>query len=200
MARTEKHNKVTHSLAGKSAAEKKKALHKMVEALVADKIEDANTLFHSYVTAKTHDILVGESDDSDDEKIEKDEEKEEEDKDDEDKEVDEKDDEDEKEEKDEEKKVEEALTFVKSSGKKSGAIKHGNSSPGLSDKISGEINFDGTGKKSGALKHGNSSPELSDSVKGKVNFKGTGKKSGALKHGNAAPELSDAIKGNVYKN
>lgn len=183
MARGDKdYSKVSHNLKGKSAAEKKKALHKMVEALIAEKTEEAQVHLHQYLKLKTREILMGESEDE----VEKEEGKEEEKKDHEDKEMDDEVEHEKEEDKEEDKKVEE------------GFAEFGHGEGAMSRKVHGN-SLKGPGKKAGALKHGNAAPELDDKIKGDVKFANNGKKSGALKHGNNAPGLEDAPKGNVFK-
>lgn len=195
MARGDKnYDKITHGLTkgkGKGAKEKKAALHKMVEALIAEKTDEAQTHLHAYLKLKTRDILVGESEDDADEKIKDDEKEEKSDEEKEDKEVDTKDSEDDKEEKKEEKevkddKVDEAF----------GQFGHGEGA--MSRKVQGKLDFKGGKKGSRALKHGNAAPELSDKIDGDIKFDTNGS-SKALKHGNNAPGLEDKPKGNVYK-
>jgi len=115
MARGDKnYDKVVRKEKGKSADKKKKAIHKMVEALIADESEEAASALHDYLQMKSREIVLGEmekeeDEDNDEEKEEKDEKEEDEKEEDEkekeedEKEEDEKEEEDDDEEKEEEK-------------------------------------------------------------------------------------------------
>lgn len=126
MARDKNNGKVTETVTTSTYEVKRKALHKMVESLIADKPEDAATQFHTYLRLKTREILIGESDDDDSDKDDKDEKEEEKEEktevtakdDDGDGEVDKVEAKEEKKEEKEEKKVDEAINIIKSAGKK----------------------------------------------------------------------------------
>lgn len=198
MARGDKnYDKVTHELVkgkGKSSAEKKKAIHKMIEALIADKTEEAQTHLHAYLKLKTRDILVGEAEDADDKEIKDDEKKEEDEKDKTDSEVDS----DEKKDSDKEDKEEKDIESDDKEDVKESDWSIHHPEGAMSRKIQGKMDFKGGKKGSKALKHNNHAPELSDKIEGNVDFEGKGT-SKALKHGNNAPGLEDKPKGNFFK-
>lgn len=97
--KNKKYDKITHAVSKKSSSEKKKAIRKMVEALISENSTEAANHLHEYLQTKMRDLILGEAEEKDekDEKEESDEDEDDDEKEesDEDEDDDEDDDEDE---------------------------------------------------------------------------------------------------------
>jgi hypothetical protein len=158
-------DKVTRKLDGASADAKKKAIHKMLEALINEDGEEANDALHDYLQSKMRQMILGEE--CDDEEEEKKDEDKDDDKDD--------DDDDDKKEKVDE--MDRSKQFA-------------NSGKVMDDKVKGDVKFDNGGKKT-LKKHGNAPKELDDDHVEKVKFKNGGKQPAKTLEKTPKPEHFD---------